>query len=99
MIRRPPRSTLFPYTTLSDLSHRADVRLRRRRPMGDLLLQRWRRRRHLALQYGRVSLLRNRLLDDIATGSVCLRWLIYLRNGADHHPRFWREANNEDFGG
>src|SRR5687768_18088686 len=22
MIRRPPRSTLFPYTTLSDLSHR-----------------------------------------------------------------------------
>src|SRR3984885_15623393 len=26
MIRRPPRSTLFPYTTLSDLFHQPDVR-------------------------------------------------------------------------
>src|SRR5688572_31029426 len=25
MIRRPPRSTLFPYTTLSDLDHRVEA--------------------------------------------------------------------------
>src|SRR5260221_4692658 len=30
MIRRPPRSTLFPYTTLFRSVHRADLRLRLR---------------------------------------------------------------------
>src|SRR5437868_11442545 len=25
MLRRPPRSTLFPYTTLSDLAHRCEL--------------------------------------------------------------------------
>src|SRR5438477_8164048 len=31
MIRRPPRSTLFPYTTLSDLFHAQSRNLRERR--------------------------------------------------------------------
>src|SRR5688500_20255459 len=34
MIRRPPRSTLFPYTTLFRSSHRKPVRCSRRRSHG-----------------------------------------------------------------
>src|SRR5437016_9441679 len=40
MIRRPPRSTLFPYTTLFRSSHRGDRRLGERRPRR----RRWRAR-------------------------------------------------------
>src|SRR5207247_5789371 len=34
MIRRPPRSTLFPYTTLSDLRHRHDEAARQQPGLG-----------------------------------------------------------------
>src|SRR5947199_7023950 len=38
MIRRPPRSTLFPYTTLFDLLHVGHLRyLRAARALGDVL--------------------------------------------------------------
>src|SRR5258708_27053936 len=47
MIRRPPRSTLFPYTTLFRSSHRQERRRRVGVPRRDLWRQRLRRRRRL----------------------------------------------------
>src|SRR3712207_8768352 len=55
MIRRPPRSTLFPYTTLfrSDhaLYHMHDVRLVLRRLQQGLLGPEFRRARHHTVQF------------------------------------------------
>src|SRR3712207_7620312 len=50
MIRRPPRSTLFPYTTLFRSSHAAAAQQRARRRVQDLVRQRDRRGR--AVRHG-----------------------------------------------
>src|SRR5215207_1446967 len=41
MIRRPPRSTLFPYTTLFRSNHRAEVKMRPRLASVHRRLERW----------------------------------------------------------
>src|SRR5256885_5747168 len=47
MIRRPPRSTLFPYTTLFRSSHPCQLAARRRRPAGEVRRRRQRQGRPL----------------------------------------------------
>src|SRR3712207_8382448 len=59
MIRRPPRSTLFPYTTLFRSRRRGEELLQRRLVVGELLEQPARRRqRRVEVEVAALGLLR-----------------------------------------
>src|SRR5687768_18541590 len=64
MIRRPPRSTLFPYTTLFRSPHRRETdRTARRTPCDPRRARRWRSEEHTSELQSRLHLVCRLLLE------------------------------------
>src|SRR2546430_7629523 len=90
MIRRPPRSTLFPYTTLFRSLHHGRVvepRLGVRRGVQEL-------GRHLAREHVGLELLHDDRPPDVAPPGLPLRRSLAFRNRSEEHTSELQSQSN-----